>query len=178
MTVIDIATWYTQNIIINGQKKQGQLTKVKFIYKGPDINAVLDKLPAPTYEKLEDGSYRVQTEIYGSKGIEMWLGSQNEWIDRGSELLHSSPPLMDSISFLDSKEAFYHGFLLGILGNMHDFLVKSSRESGQGRYDAWLLAEGYTQVHFYGIAFFKKQCRVKLHRKSLCRLILINDIKP
>lgn len=60
----------------------GQLTKVKFIYKGPDINAVLDKLPASTYEKLEDGSYRVQTEIYGSKGIEMWLGSQNEWIDR------------------------------------------------------------------------------------------------
>lgn len=42
---------------------------------------------------------------------------------------------MDSISFLDSKEAFYHGFLLGVLGNMDDFLVKSNRESGQGRYD-------------------------------------------
>lgn len=118
--------------------------------------------------------------------------------------------LMDSISFMDSKEAFYHGFLLGILGNMKDFLVKSNRESGQGRYDilvrsldvtvpaaifelkvsdtfngmerscelalsqiedkeydAWLPEEGYTQVFYFGIAFFKKQCRVKVRRKML-----------
>lgn len=60
----------------------GPLTKTKFIYKGPDINAVLDKLPASTYEILEDGSYRVQAETYGNKGIEMWLGSQNEWVVR------------------------------------------------------------------------------------------------
>lgn len=118
--------------------------------------------------------------------------------------------LMDSISFMDSKEAFYHGFLLGILGSMKDFLIKSNRESGQGRYDilvrsldvtipaaifelkvsdtfqgmdlacdialsqiadkeydAWLPEEGYTQALYYGIAFFKKQCRVKMYRKRL-----------
>lgn len=60
----------------------GPLTKTKFIYKGPDINAVLDKLPASTYERLENGSYRVQAETYGNKGIEMWLGSQNEWVEK------------------------------------------------------------------------------------------------
>lgn len=93
---------------------------------------------------------------------------------------------------------------------MKDFLVKSNRESGQGRYDilirsldvtvpaaifelkvsdtfkgiepacdsalrqiedkeydTWLPEEGYTQVLYYGIAFFKKQCRVKVCRKGL-----------
>lgn len=34
-------------------------------------------------------------------------------------------------------------------------------------YDAWLPEEGYTQVLYYGIAFFKKQCRVKVCRKML-----------
>lgn len=43
--------------------------------------------------------------------------------------------LRDSISFMDSKEAFYHGFLLGILNNMRDYLVKSNREAGNGRFD-------------------------------------------
>ena len=118
--------------------------------------------------------------------------------------------LMESISFMDSKEAFYHGFLLGVLGNMRDYLVKSNRESGEGRYDilirsldvtvpavifelkvsdtfkglekacddalsqiqkkkydAWLPEEGYGQAFHYGIAFYKKQCRVKVVEKKL-----------
>ncbi len=116
--------------------------------------------------------------------------------------------LMDSISFMDGQEAFYHGFLLGILGNMSDYLVRSNREGGNGRfdivvrsldvtvpavilelkvsnsfkgmdaaadmairqieekrYDNWLPAEGYTQVLHFGIAFFKKQCLVKVVKK-------------
>lgn len=43
--------------------------------------------------------------------------------------------LLLSISYIDSKEAFYHGFLLGVLGNMTEYLVTSNRESGNGRYD-------------------------------------------
>lgn len=50
----------------------------------------------------------------------------------GSEL---SKLLQNSISFMDTKEAFYHGFLMGILGNMKEYLVKSNRESGYGRSD-------------------------------------------
>ena len=58
----------------------GPLHKVKFIYTGSDINAVLDRLPSADYEKLENGHYRVQTEVYGNIGIEMWLGSQKNII--------------------------------------------------------------------------------------------------
>lgn len=115
--------------------------------------------------------------------------------------------LKESISYMDAKEAFYHGFLLGVLSNMSDYIVKSNRESGNGRlditakslddskspiiielkaaetfqemeaacdravmqieekeYDSWALEEGYTEALDYGIAFFRKRCKVKLKR--------------
>lgn len=40
-----------------------------------------------------------------------------------------------SISFYDSAENFYHGFLAGILSQSENYLVKSNRESGSGRSD-------------------------------------------
>lgn len=43
--------------------------------------------------------------------------------------------LHDSISFMDSAENFYHGFLLGILGGLQNYEKLSNRESGEGRYD-------------------------------------------
>lgn len=110
-----------------------------------------------------------------------------------------------SISYMDSKEAFYHGFLLGVLGNLRDYLVRSNREAGDGRMDVsvWpsdvnqtpvilelkvtdtfkgmgracdqalnqivdkcyyadFAEEGYQDVRCYGIAFFRKQCLVKM----------------
>ena len=103
---------------------------------------------------------------------------------------------------------YYHGFMMGVLNNLRDYLVKSNRESGNGRldilvrshnvsktpvimelkvsetykgmenacdtamqqieekkYDSSLPEEGYTDVLLYGIAFFRKQCRIKVHRK-------------
>ena len=43
--------------------------------------------------------------------------------------------LQDTISFYDNAEAFYHGFMQGILGHLRSYIVKSNRESGDGRYD-------------------------------------------
>lgn len=43
--------------------------------------------------------------------------------------------LQKSISYMDSKEAFYQGFLLGIMANMEGYICRSNRESGHGRYD-------------------------------------------
>ena len=37
-----------------------------------------------------------------------------------------------TISFFDSEENFYHGFLTGILSQSENYLVKSNRESGEG----------------------------------------------
>ena len=59
----------------------GKLQKKTFIYKGPDIDAVLDRLPTSEAVKQQDGSYRVTVEVYGEKGLDMWLRSQGEYVE-------------------------------------------------------------------------------------------------
>lgn len=118
--------------------------------------------------------------------------------------------LREGISFYDNKEAFYHGFLMGLFSGMKDFYASSNRESGDGRYDICLksldvnqpvmilelkvansyqdmetqcqqalhqietrhyeeglIQDGYQQVMLYGIAFYKKNCRVMLLENRL-----------
>ncbi len=43
--------------------------------------------------------------------------------------------LMDTISYFDHAESFYHGFMAGLLTNIGGYRVKSNRESGNGRPD-------------------------------------------
>ena len=43
--------------------------------------------------------------------------------------------LMESISFYDSAEQFYHGFMTGLLSGLGEYHLKSNRESGDGRAD-------------------------------------------
>ena len=113
--------------------------------------------------------------------------------------------LLDTISFNDAYENFYHGFLAGVLSNMKGYIVKSNREGGTGRsdlfiksvsrrgiaiviefkiandiddlekkadeaieqiedrrYDMELRSEGYKNIFKYGIAFYKKDCLVRI----------------
>lgn len=119
-----------------------------------------------------------------------------------TEILNSC--LQSTISFYDSAENFYHGFMAGILAQSQDYIVKSNRESGSGRsdlmvyspdiegksfvlelkaakkfrqldaacdealqqieekgYTEYLEEIGYEDIRCYGIAFFRKNCRVK-----------------
>lgn len=46
--------------------------------------------------------------------------------------------LMETISFNDAYENFYHGFVAGALANMHDYIIKSNREGGKGRSDLFI----------------------------------------
>ena len=52
--------------------------------------------------------------------------------------------LLDTISFNDAYENFYHGFLAGVLSNMKGYIVKSryivksNREDGTGRSDLFI----------------------------------------
>ena len=118
--------------------------------------------------------------------------------------LEISNILSQSISYYDSGENFYHGFLLGILQNIDNYKIYSNIESGSGRCDIMLEPikfdnpaivielkrtknrkelditcekaleqiennkyierlenEGYDNIIKYGIAFFKKICKVK-----------------
>lgn len=53
--------------------------------------------------------------------------------ERIGEILNEQ--LITTISFFDSAENFYHGFLAGILSQSEEYLVKSNRESRKGRTD-------------------------------------------
>lgn len=46
--------------------------------------------------------------------------------------------LMETISFNDAYESFYHGFLAGVLAGMKGYIVKSNREGGHGRSDLFI----------------------------------------
>lgn len=46
--------------------------------------------------------------------------------------------LLETISFNDAYESFYHGFLAGILSGMKGYTVKSNREGGRGRSDLFI----------------------------------------
>lgn len=53
----------------------GKLQRIRFQYTGPDIDAILDRLPTAVIEKQENSVYTISAEVFG-KGIHMWLRSQ------------------------------------------------------------------------------------------------------
>jgi hypothetical protein len=59
--------------------------------------------------------------------------------------------LANMISFHDTAENFYHGFLLGILSNISGYSIKSNRESGKGRSDIYMRIRGSN----HGAAIFE-----------------------
>ena len=159
-------------------------SEVRYVYK----NAVLrwfeekkkKKELTPLYESLLNGDTEKMAEIL----------SEN---------------LMDTISFYDYQESYYHGFLVGMLKNIGNYIVQSNRESGNGRpdilvrypsvrgkaviieikvaktyqgleekcdealrqieeqkYEETLRHEGYKNILKYGVAFYRKECMVKI----------------
>ena len=59
----------------------GRLMKIRFLYKGQSIEAVLDRLPtAQVVEGSEDSGWVVDAEVFG-KGIDMWLRSQGDLVE-------------------------------------------------------------------------------------------------
>lgn len=55
----------------------GKIQKVKFYYSGPDVDAILDRLPTAVILDEDAGGYTIQAEVFG-KGIDMWLRSQGD----------------------------------------------------------------------------------------------------
>lgn len=58
----------------------GKLQKVQFRYTGPDVDAILDRLPTAKILDEEDGAYIISAEVFGT-GINMWLRSQGPYVE-------------------------------------------------------------------------------------------------
>ena len=52
---------------------------VHFLYKGPSVEAVLDRLPTAEIVGERDGTYEIRAEVFG-KGIDMWLKRQGNYV--------------------------------------------------------------------------------------------------
>ena len=72
---------------------------------------------------------RIKTSDFSGLYNSIISGDTKAFEDYLREQLHGS------ISFMDSAENFYHGFLLGILTGLQGYEKLSNRESGEGRYD-------------------------------------------
>lgn len=60
-------------------------------------------------------------------------GKADEFAESVTEIME------DTISFYDTAENFYHGFLAGILSGYEGYRVKSNRENGRGRTDLTIM---------------------------------------
>lgn len=58
----------------------GKLQKIKFYYKGPNIEAVLDRLPTAKILQQDEKGFLITAEVFGA-GIEMWIRSQGEMVE-------------------------------------------------------------------------------------------------
>lgn len=89
-------------------------TEVKTIYQNTILGWFRQKIAKQDfrdlYRAMEDGNAEKMEEILNEQ-------------------------LFSTISFYDSAENFYHGFLAGILSQSQNYIVKSNRESGKGRND-------------------------------------------
>ncbi|MBM6854062.1 AAA family ATPase [Mediterraneibacter glycyrrhizinilyticus] len=88
--------------------------EVRYIYKRTVLRWFEEKTDkkelSPLYESILNGEAEKMAEIL----------SEN---------------LMETISFYDHQESYYHGFLVGMLKNIGNYIVLSNRESGKGRTD-------------------------------------------
>ena len=74
---------------------------------------------------------RIENENFDDMYNAMFEGDEKSLENEITDLL------LDTISFHDSYENFYHGFLAGILAKLrsYNYKVKSNRENGMGRSD-------------------------------------------
>lgn len=58
----------------------GELRRIKFLYKGLSIEAVLDRLPTAEVIKHDENGWLITAEVYGD-GVDMWLRSQGNILE-------------------------------------------------------------------------------------------------
>jgi len=59
----------------------GKLERIQFRYTGPSLEAVLDRLPMAEVVDDKGSGWVIRAEVFG-KGIDMWLRSQGDYIQK------------------------------------------------------------------------------------------------
>ncbi len=144
--------------ITNGDIHQSQDNLWNFLF----FTGYLKKIR----ERKEDNKLYLTMEIPNLEIASIYEDSISYWFDQRMKQTDRSPllraleagdcqavedfinrQLMDTISYFDHAESFYHGFMAGLLVNIGGYRVKSNRESDNGRPDIVM-----TELKFMGRA--------------------------
>ena len=133
----EVKTENAINVIGNFLLFSGYLTKAD---KGPiDLNRNI-KLKIPNievrivYTDIISSWAMRNSKLSQSNLIELKRFIEEEKREEIEKLLNTA---LQSMSFMDEHENFYHGYMLGLFVNFMDeeYIVKSNREAGAGRFD-------------------------------------------
>ena len=115
--------YFTGYLTSCGQRLEGVSTYVKMVIPNDEVRSIFQRTVLswfdakvkgadlnPLRKAIEDGDCEAMSDIISGQ-------------------------LMDTISFFDYGESYYHGFLTGLLKAAGGYLVLSNRESGEGRTD-------------------------------------------
>ena len=58
----------------------GKLRRIRFIYKGRNVESVLDRLPTARITDRTEEGYVISAEVFGD-GVDMWLRGQGDNIE-------------------------------------------------------------------------------------------------
>lgn len=107
------------------------------ITESPDGNRYRLKIPnrevRQIYMQQVLAWFRDKTEAESSKLADLYSAFEKGDTEAITEYLNEQ--LIDTVSFYDAHESFYHGFLLALLSTCADWRVASNRETGKGRSD-------------------------------------------
>ena len=126
-----------QDTIANFLLVSGYLTKEKGAELTFNRNIRL-KIPnaevKTVFNDIIERWMRKKTYLPSYKLIELQQALENNEKEKIEEILNSA---LNNMSFVDSNESFYHGYVLGLFVNFLnvDYIVKSNREGGHGRFD-------------------------------------------
>ena len=147
---------------------------------------IVPDTPTQAEERKRKGMYQVnftlripnrEISILFQNNVERWFKDYIIKIDR-TELINAiwnsdeetltkivGRYLMDTISYYDYYEDFYHAFFAGLLLGIHGCTVKSNRETGVGRSDVILKDRLHNRVAIFEVKRVKKATETL---ESLC----------
>ena len=130
-----------------------------------EVKRMFRKLIAGWFKKGNCLSHFIKAMLCGDEE------EMNDYMNEVALNTFSSIDVIRSPSDAKHPERFYHGFVLGLMvDKAGDYILKSNRESGYGRYDvvmepkdADLLAHGipHDRILKYGFAFEGEKCLIR-----------------
>ena len=115
--------FFTGYLKKSGDVSEGRNIRLKLAIPDEEVKYIYENIIMDWFRK----------EIKKEDLSHLYKAFEQEDCKTAEEVIGSQ--LLKTISFYDYAENFYHGFMLGMLSQASDYIVKSNREAGNGRTD-------------------------------------------